>query len=40
MIAALDLLSELAKGLEGQIEQFIIGSNMITLLFKCMKVCQ
>lgn len=37
MIVALDLLSGLAEGLEGQIEQFIIRSNTMTLLFQCMQ---
>ena len=40
MIVALDLLSRLAEGLEGQIEQFIIRSNTLTLLYQCMQVCQ
>ena len=39
MIAALDLLSTLAEGLEEQIEQFI-RSNTMTLLYQCMQVCQ
>ena len=38
MIVALDLLSGLAEGLEGQIEQFVIRSNTMTLLFQCMQV--
>ena len=40
MIVALDLLSGLAEGLEGQIEQFINRSNTMTLLIQCMQVCQ
>jgi len=38
MIVALDLLSGLAEGLEGQIEQFVVSSNIMTLLFQCMQV--
>lgn len=38
MIVALDLLSGLAEGLEGQIEQFVIRSNTMTLLYQCMQV--
>ena len=38
MIVALDLLSGLAEGLEGQIEQLVIRSNTMTLLFQCMQV--
>ena len=38
MIVALDLLSGLAEGLESQIEQFVIRSNLLTLLFQCMQV--
>ncbi|KAM7425948.1 Transportin-1 [Porites harrisoni] len=37
MIVALDLLSGLAEGLEGQIEQFVIRSNTMTLLYQCMQ---
>ncbi|XP_031565450.1 transportin-1-like [Actinia tenebrosa] len=37
MIVALDLLSGLAEGLEGQIEQFVVRSNIMTLLFQCMQ---
>ncbi|KXJ19205.1 Transportin-1 [Exaiptasia diaphana] len=37
MIVALDLLSGLAEGLEGQIEQFVVSSNIMTLLFQCMQ---
>ena len=40
MIVALDLLSGLAEGLEGQIEQFVIRSNTMTLLYQCMQVWQ
>jgi transportin-1 len=38
MIVALDLLSGLAEGLEDQIEQFVVRSNIMTLLFQCMQV--
>ncbi|KAK3755301.1 hypothetical protein QZH41_014609 [Actinostola sp. cb2023] len=37
MIVALDLLSGLAEGLEGQIEEFVVTSNIMTLLFQCMQ---
>ena len=38
MIVALDLLSGLAEGLEGQIEQFVARSNTMSLLYQCMQV--
>jgi len=38
MVVALDLLSGLAEGLEGQIEQFVARSNIMALLFQCMQV--
>ena len=38
MVVALDLLSGLAEGLEGQIEQFVARSNIMPLLFQCMQV--
>ena len=38
MVVALDLLSGLAEGLEGQIEQFVKDSNIMALLFQCMQV--
>ncbi|XP_046847049.1 transportin-1-like [Xenia sp. Carnegie-2017] len=37
MIVALDLLSGLAEGLEIHIEQFVIRSNVLTLLYQCMQ---
>ena len=38
MVVALDLLSGLAEGLEGQIEHFVKDSNIMALLFQCMQV--
>lgn len=38
MVVALDLLSGLAEGLEGQIEHFVARSNIMALLFQCMQV--
>ncbi len=38
MIVALDLLSGLAEGLENNIEQFVVRSNILTLLYQCMQV--
>ena len=38
MIVALDLLSGLAEGLESNIEQFVVRSNILTLLYQCMQV--
>ena len=38
MIVALDLLSGLAEGLERHIEQFVLQSNVMTLLYQCMQV--
>ncbi|KAK9497607.1 hypothetical protein O3M35_004303 [Rhynocoris fuscipes] len=37
MIVALDLLSGLAEGLNGQIEKLVINSNMMQLLYQCMQ---
>ncbi|XP_028404498.1 transportin-1-like isoform X2 [Dendronephthya gigantea] len=37
MIVALDLLSGLAEGLENNIEQFVVRSNILTLLYQCMQ---
>lgn len=39
MIVALDLLSGLAEGLSGSVEQLVARSNIMTLLFQCMQVC-
>ena len=39
MVVALDLLSGLAEGLEGQIEHFGARSKIMALLFQCMQVC-
>ena len=39
MVVALDLLSGLADGLEGQIEHFVARSKIMALLFQCMQVC-
>lgn len=39
MIVALDLLSGLAEGLGGHVEQLVARSNIMTLLFQCMQVC-
>ena len=39
MVVALDLLSGLAEGLEGQIEHFVARSKIMALLFQCMQVC-
>ena len=38
MVVALDLLSGLAEGLEGQIENFVARSKIMALLFQCMQV--
>lgn len=38
MIVALDLLSGLAEGLENNIEQFVVRSNILSLLYQCMQV--
>ena len=38
MIVALDLLSGLAEGLENNIEQFVVRSNILALLYQCMQV--
>lgn len=42
MIVALDLLSGLAEGLGGTIEQLVAHSNILTLMYQCMQVkrCQ
>lgn len=37
MIVALDLLSGLAEGLNGQIENLVQNSNMMQLLYQCMQ---
>lgn len=37
MIVALDLLSGIAEGLQGQIEPLVSGSQIINLLFQCMQ---
>ena len=39
MIVALDLLSGLAEGLGGNIEQLVARSNILTLMYQCMQVC-
>ncbi|CAB1332331.1 unnamed protein product, partial [Coregonus sp. 'balchen'] len=38
MIVALDLLSGLAEGLGGNIEQLVAPSNILTLMYQCMQV--
>lgn len=38
MIVALDLLSGLAEGLGGTIEQLVACSNILTLMYQCMQV--
>ena len=38
MIVALDLLSGLAEGLGGHVDQLVSRSNIMTLLFQCMQV--
>lgn len=38
MIVALDLLSGLAEGLNGSIEQLVAMSNLMILLHTCMQV--
>lgn len=38
MIVALDLLSGLAEGLGGTIEQLVARSNILTLMYQCMQV--
>lgn len=37
MIVALDLLSGLAEGLEGHIENLVAHSNLLSLLYQCMQ---
>lgn len=37
MIVALDLLSGLAEGLDGHIEQLVVSSNIMQLLYQCMQ---
>ncbi|XP_076355748.1 transportin-1-like isoform X4 [Tachypleus tridentatus] len=37
MIVALDLLSGLAEGLNGHMEQLVLSSNIMQLLFQCMQ---
>lgn len=37
MIVALDLLSGLAEGLDGHIEQLVMNSNIMQLLYQCMQ---
>lgn len=37
MIVALDLLSGLAEGLNGHMEQLICNSNVMQLLYQCMQ---
>ncbi|KAJ1530932.1 hypothetical protein ONE63_005770 [Megalurothrips usitatus] len=37
MIVALDLLSGLAEGLNGQIEKLVVDSNIMHLLYQCMQ---
>lgn len=37
MIVALDLLSGLAEGLDGHIEQLVVNSNLMQLLYQCMQ---
>jgi transportin-1 len=37
MIVALDLLSGLAEGLDGNIEKLVVNSNIMPLLFQCMQ---
>lgn len=37
MIVALDLLSGLAEGLDGQIEVLVANSNIMELLYQCMQ---
>lgn len=37
MIVALDLLSGLAEGLDGQIESLVVNSNIMELLYQCMQ---
>ena len=38
MIVALDLLSGLAEGLEGHIEDLVSNSSILKLLYQCMQV--
>lgn len=40
MIVALDLLSGLAEGLGGNVEQLVARSNIMTLLFQCMQASE
>lgn len=37
MIVALDLLSGLAEGLDNHIENLVVSSNMMQLLYQCMQ---
>lgn len=37
MIVALDLLSGLAEGLDGHIENLVLNSNLMQLLYQCMQ---
>lgn len=37
MIVALDLLSGLAEGLDGHIDQLVVNSNLMQLLYQCMQ---
>ena len=37
MIVALDLLSGLAEGLQSHIEKLLLESNLLTLLYQCMR---
>lgn len=37
MIVALDLLSGLAEGLDGHIEELVVKSNIMQLLYQCMQ---
>lgn len=37
MIVALDLLSGLAEGLNGHIENLVVNSNIMQLLYQCMQ---
>ena len=40
MIVALDLLSGMTEGLQGNIEALIARSNLLSLLYQCMQVCK
>lgn len=37
IVVALDLLSGLAEGLDGHINQLILNSNLMQLLYQCMQ---